>query len=260
MFTLDSIGIEFEFNLPADRRNWFAGMTEYVNSMNAITPEYTIEIDTEYYDDQVEFKLRRCSNIDWGIAHFQAFLISLYEKFPVKATTSRHFVGTHIHLFLNKDWVPFNKFVKGKKIPLVRYAYTKMASWLLDWQKNYLNKQTARNEASRLTRNHNILRYFDAQIGDKLKKNLELISSSYQQFHSGTDRQKYTPVLWSLANETTWKPHSLEIRCVPNSYLLSSHSSDVEKYIRWVIDVLNSKDVSNSTDEIVSSHAVLLAI
>jgi len=262
-FAIDSIWIEYEFVVPDGINDCLETALKVLRKVNDENPKFTITLDREYYSDQIEFKLMRTTHIDEGIAYFQKVMIDMYKEIkPLSSTTKKHFVGTHIHLFLNKDWVPYTKFAQWKKVLLVKYAYTKMADFLtkLNKEGNVLRRVVA-NEMMRLTTNHNILRYFDNSIWNKLKSNLESLRMQYQQFHSWTDRPKYTPVLWSLANEASGKPHSLEIRCIPNTFLMLSKPTEISEYVMGVADVLNTratKTVEEAANEIASTHLSLL--
>jgi len=261
-FTIDSIWIEFEFSIPTDVSNVMDMLSDYMAEWNNKNPSFTLQIDREYYSDQVEFKLMRTPNLKEWIEYFQSFIRSVYSIFPwIKATTKNHYVGCHIHYFINKDGELYTKFAQGKKIALVRMAYTKVCNWITLYKKMGINKYVARDEMSRLARNHNILRYFDSSIWDALRNNLEEFHMTYQQFHNGTDRPKYTPVLWSLPSTTTWKPHSLEVRCIPNSFFLIEESSNIMSIGEGIEDILNKKWDSNDSEDIeaiASSHRLLL--
>ena len=249
-FTIDSIWIEYEFVVPNGIDDCMDAALKVLRKLNDSNPKFTITLDREYYSDQIEFKLMRTHHIDEGIEYFQKCMIDMYKEItPLTSTTKKHFVWTHIHIFLSKDWVPYTKFAQWKKVLLVKYAYQKMAEFLsLSNSQDKIRKWVIKNEMLRLTTNHNILRFFDESIGDKLKRNLESNGMEYQQFHRGTDKPKYTPVLWSLTNESSWKPHSLEIRCIPNTYLMTENPSVISEYIQWVANVLNTK-ATQTTDE-----------
>lgn len=249
-FEIDSIGIEYEFVLPTSFENSKELCQSIIDKAN-LDSEFIITLDREFYDEQVEFKLMRTTDIEWGISHFQKFIIDIYSHIPgITSTTERHYVGTHIHMFINKDSSPYTNFARWKKIALVRYAYCTMAKWMMEATSLWLRRMVIKNELSRLTRNHNILRYFDGKIGNILKNNLERARLTYQQFHNGTDKPKYSPVLWSLPNVVTWKPHSLEIRCIPNTYLLVEEPSKIAEYILWVENILNEKNPHTNEEDI----------
>ena len=262
-FEIDSIWIEYEFIVPNGIDSILEIATKELRRVNATSDEFTITIDREYYSEQVEFKLMRTTNIQWWIEFFQKAMQDMYKVIkPIHSTTRKHFVGTHIHMFLNKDWVPYTKFAQWKKVHLVNYAYGEMSKFLISSVEKWrLLRKTIKDEMYRLTTNHNILRFFDESIGNKIKHSLEEYGMSYQQFHSGTDRPKYTPVLWSLANETTWKPHSLEVRCIPNTFLMTEEPKKIADYIYWVANVLNNKaptDLPEAIQWIVNQHKVML--
>lgn len=241
-FTIDSIWIEFEFHLEYHRGAIMEEMVDYANEWNEKNPKFTIEVDWEYYDDQIELKLRKTEFKEEGIEYFRNFLASCYNKFGwLSATSWKHFVGTHIHMFIKKDLQPYNEFANGKKLLLVQKSYS-LATALLN--SIPINKRSLSNESNRLCRNHNILRYFDSSIWDVLRKSLEAYRLNYQQFHTWTDKPKYTPVLWSLENPTTWKPHSLEIRCIPNSVFLLSKVDELSLFYTNVEGILNGEIVS----------------
>lgn len=262
-FEIDSIGIEYEFIVPEWIDSVLPTVLKELRKINESNDEFTITVDREYYSEQIEFKLMRNSNIQGWVEFFQNAMRDMYNIITtLHSTTRKHFVWTHIHLFLNKDWVPYTKFAQWKKVQLVKYAYLWMASYLKSLlSDSSIQLKVIKNEMIRLTTNHNILRYFDHSIWDRLKRNLEENGMNYQQFHSGTERPKYTPVLWSLANEESGKPHSLEIRCIPNSFLMLSSPETVTSYIKWVADVLNAKVTQTPEDasiDIATAHLCLI--
>lgn len=261
IFNIDSIWIEYEFILPSSFLNYEGICQSILDAVNKDS-KFLITLDREFYNEQIEFKLMRTDDMVWGIAHFQEFIWNMYKTIPnLSSTTDGHYVWTHIHLFINKNWVPYTKFAQWKKIPLVKYAYGCMSEWLVSSSLFWIKSRVIRNELSRMTRNHNILRYFDWKIGNVLKRNLESERVKYQQFHDGTDKPKYSPVLWSLPSIITWKPHSLEIRCIPNTYLLVEDPENISNYIKWVEHILNNKVTTtkeNDIKEIADSHMKML--
>lgn len=60
-------------------------------------------------------------------------------------------------------------------------------------------------------------------------------------FHSGINRPKYAPVIWSLANESTGKPHSLEIRAIPNTWFLTATTEETFEFICQIEKILNER-------------------
>lgn len=261
-FTIDSIWIEFEFRIPNHISEIIWPIQDFVDWYNSKNEDFTIEVDREYYSDQIEFKLRRTNLMKEWIEYFQNFLKLMYITIPwLKCTTNNHFVWCHIHYFINKDWEHYQNFAQWKKISLVRMAYVMMADWIQSANKKWMLNRVRHNEINRLVRNHNILRYFDQSIWDRLRANLESSWMSYQQFHSWTDKPKYTPVLWSLANISSWKPHSLEVRCIPNTFFLLANSDEVLKIWDWIEEILNMKwhiDDSKNIEIIVDKHLSLV--
>lgn len=64
---------------------------------------------------------------------------------------------------------------------------------------------------------------------------------NYPMFHRGINRPKYAPVIWSLANESTGKPHSLEIRAIPNTWLLTCSTEEAYDFICQIENILNER-------------------
>jgi hypothetical protein len=57
-------------------------------------------------------------------------------------------------------------------------------------------------------------------MDNALQTNMNYFGFDYYNFSGGTDKPKYAPVIWSLPNAETGKPLSLEIRIIPNSFLM----------------------------------------
>lgn len=84
----------------------------FVNAFNKDNPEFIIDVDREYYANQIEFKLRSTDNIKEGLHYFQQFLHTCYRHFVDINCVGNPFVGTHIHLFLEKDGVPYTQLAR----------------------------------------------------------------------------------------------------------------------------------------------------
>jgi len=73
----------------------------------------------------------------------------------------------------------------------------------------------------RIVRSHSLWRFFDSsRMDNALQTNMNYFGFDYYNFSGGTDKPKYAPVIWSLPNAETGKPLSLEIRIIPNSFLM----------------------------------------
>ena len=257
MFKIAKIGIEFEFDIPYRIGVMEQPARKFVDEFNSrYDGKFTIEFDKEYYASQMEFKLRSTSDISEWILVFKRFLNECYSQLPRISCIGNPYVWTHIHLFLEKDWVPYDKLARNKKLPIFNYVYNYFYNWIST--NEFLRSEVMINESERLMRNHNILRYFDQKYLDNgMKKNLEQVDWSYPMFHNGINRPKYAPVIWSLANPETWKPHSLEIRSIPNSWLLTSPRDEVYSFVTTIESILNEKynDRFDFVKSIVSTHA-----
>jgi len=256
--SIRAIGIEFEFEI-----GWWYMPNQpladaLVSEWNIQYPKFKVEYDKEYYDSQIEFKLFMTNDMLDGVAMFKKFLTTAYTIFPKVSATGKPYVGTHIHLFLEKDGVPYEKIARGKKYILFDYTINHFYKWMKS-MKATLNANTFSREVSRLVSNHNILRYYDNKyLGNNLKKNLEEFGRSYAMFHNEPpDRPKYSPILWSLPNETTGKPMSLEIRYIPNTWFLSETPIRIYKFIKQFENELNNKlliDEKSYIESIAKAH------
>lgn len=241
MFKIAKIWIEFEFEIPWKINRVLPYAEALVRSLNKDNDTYIIEVDREYYSNQIEFKLRSTWDILGWITYFQEFLRLCYRHMVDINCTWSPFVWTHIHLFLEKDWVPYSWVARGKKVPIFDYVYSLFYEFLHE-NKLWIREDVIVDEARRLSSNHNILRHFDKQyLKNWIKRNLEDIYQMYPMFHNGINRPKYAPVIWSLANEETWKPHSLEIRAIPNSWMLTSSDTDVYSFLMRIEKILNER-------------------
>lgn len=242
MFKIAKIGIEFEFDIPLkiDRVMPFA--EAFVREWNQTdTKWFIIEVDREYYSNQIEFKLRATDNIEEWLAYFQQFIHGCYQHMSDISCIGTPFVWTHMHLFLEKDWVPYDKMARGKKMPIFSYMYRKFEEFL-SFNPENLKWDIVRNEALRLASNHNILRYFDSTyLKNWIKRNLERHWLCYPMFHRWIDRPKYAPVIWSFANIVTWKPHSLELRAIPNSWLITAPPEELYEFVCQIESILNER-------------------
>ena len=262
-FKVAAIGIEFEFSfISMEISNNIDFAREYVYMYNTIYPEYTIEVDREYYSTQIEFKLKRTENILGWIIHFQTFIKSCYSHFNGISCVGDPFVWTHIHLFIEKWGVPYELMARGKKMPIVSMMYNYFSSWL---QENIysISSRVISLEATRLSLNHNILRHFDSKyLGNWIKRQLECAGLKYPMFHNGIVRPKYAPVIWSLKNQSTWKPHSFEVRAIPNSWFLVEQTSNIYYFISRIESLFNSKsnDRIDYVDSILTSHRNLIKL
>lgn len=241
MFKVAKIGIEFEFDIPWRIERVLPFAKAFVNSYNEIDNRFIIEVDREYYAQQIEFKLKATENIREGIAHFHSFIKSCYLHFNDISCVGNPFVGTHVHLFLEKDWQPYELMARWKKLPIFDYVYSKFTEFLAQ-NTHWLNRKIISLEARRLAYNHNILRHFDRKyLKDWIRKNLEDIDYCYPMFHTWINRPKYQPCIWSLANLTTWKPHSFEIRAIPNSWFLTSTTGEISEFICQIEKLFNKR-------------------
>lgn len=241
MFKIAKIGIEFEFEVPWRIERVMPFASEFVRRFNNDNKGFIIEVDREYYANQIEFKLRSTDNIAEWIEHFQAFLHSCYKHFADINCVGNPFVGTHFHLFLEKDGEEYSQLARWKKLPIFNYVYSYFAQFLSDNELD-IRPEVIAHEAKRLSMNHNILRHFDRQyLKDWIKRNLERNNLWYPMFHNGINRPKYAPVIWSLANMATWKPHSMEIRAIPNTWLLTAQTGEVYDFICQIEQILNER-------------------
>lgn len=59
-------------------------------------------------------------------------------------------------------------------------------------------------ELERIVRSHSIWRKFDSErMKEGLRGNQRLHNFDYVNFRQGTDKMKYAPIIWSMANEET---------------------------------------------------------
>ena len=241
MFRIAKIGIEFEFEVPWRIERVMPFASAFIRQFNQDNPWFIIEVDREYYANQIEFKLRSTDNIAEWIGYFQAFLHSCYKHFADINCVGNPFVGTHFHLFLEKDGEEYSQLARWKKLPIFNYIYSYFAQFLSDNELD-IRPEVIAHEAKRLSMNHNILRHFDRQyLKDWIKRNLERNNLWYPMFHNGINRPKYAPVIWSLANLSTWKPHSLEVRAIPNTWLLTATTGEVYDLICQIEQILNER-------------------
>lgn len=241
MFKIAKIGIEFEFDIPWRIENVMPFAKHYVRQVNMANTDYVVEVDREYYANQIEFKLRATENVNEWLQYFQEFIHSCYKFMVDVNCVWNPFVGTHIHLFLEKDGEPYNQLARWKKLPIFNYVYDKFTRFISDSRKEFRPEVVA-HEAKRLSYNHNILRHFDRQyLKDWIRKNLECAWLQYPLFHNGINRPKYAPVIWSLPNIDTWKPHSLEIRAIPNTWFLTATKDDMIEFIQNIETILNAR-------------------
>ncbi len=233
-------------------------------------------VDKEYYQEQIEYKFApqkaSVEYIDWVKSfiwkRFDDGLLMDYEcGLPISLVKwTPRFVGTHIHLFLEKNGAPFAKMV-SVRYQVMDYLYKKLLEFFKRIAKEWvISNEYMFNELHRVTTNHNILRYFDQEyMGNRMRSNMRNYGMDYRLFADRTDKKKYQPVLWSLANENG-KPFSLELRIIPNIYLMGESSEKIVELINWVEEILNNTYKSSEKEEknwmhiasILASHNELL--
>lgn len=220
---------------------------EILSSTNNKYTEYNgimVCKDNEFYNSQVEYKMfpKPFSTWNTSIETWKKFIQEkIKDWFLINGTD---WVGTHIHFFLRKEDGKPLSFMYNVKVPIIHYMMKKLLVHLASLE---YNDKVAKLEIERIVRSHSIWRWFDKEVmGDVLRHNMQLFGFDYRNFSNGTSKKKYQPVLWSFPSAETWKPLSLELRMIPNSYLLNSSSlNEDKKFIEYSIN----NRVSTSSDE-----------
>ena len=238
------IGIETElygdfYNLNAKCKSIFN-----LSYGNPITYEgINIEIDTEYYNYQTEFKARPFTNVE-GIQSFKNFIGEVLDKTDGELLSNRVPVGTHFHLFLERGGKPFGG-RKDVKMRIVDFIFREVLKFF-NANAEAIGKDSIKFEAYRLACGHFIMRYFDIErLGNRHKLNLTSLGLNYINFNGECNRKKYAPVIWSLPT-MSGKPMSLELRCIPNTMFISQPVEYWQWFIGEVVKLVNLPPVEDA--------------
>lgn len=242
--TIDYIGIETEMVLTQP----------YLNKKrnNEYFDYKSIRVcnDDEYYSDQIEFKMMQekfDDDICQKIKEFKEF-VSLDDTMRINGN---NWTGTHIHIFPLRGWKELKRMINCK-MSITAYLLDEIIDFLVKWLEDWtVSNKAWRYELQRLALSHNIWRYFDTErMGDALRRNLQTFWDDYTQFSKGVDRPKYAPVIWSLPNEETGKPLSLELRLFPNSFFLLTEEEKIKEILENVIKLVNNAKKETDEDRI----------
>lgn len=212
-----------------------------------------IEIDKEYYINQIEIKTKRIpfsvdsiANTQKAVLTFGNEIGNIYSlNWQNKAP---EFVWTHFHMFLEDDkWNPItdsNYPKMWKNFVLLHWyiylleffanVYAAKAKWLANF-----NMNTFYYELDRVTRSNNLSKYYDYNNSGTLSKILNTYNEKYVFSNIWDDKPKYQWLIWSLSRPS-WKPTSLEFRLIPNSFFLSSSPELLEGFISSSIKSFNN--------------------
>ena len=248
------IGIELELWLRNTKSSYF-NMGDYEFEWKKYV------IDREYYENQVELKAPLSSDIKWTIDWFKDFVLSSNRMMGGRIVMNPY-VWTHIHMLVGDNDIGYTWF-KQVRLRIVDYMYQKLFEYFNSlWQLSHIERE----EIFRITRNHNILRYFDYEtMGDMLRRNLIDFWHDYHSFKEWCwERPKYQPVIWSLANDN-WKPHTLELRMIPNTFFLFNETPRIIEIINDIEALINLPQPSSNEEEelksnIISYHKKLLSL
>lgn len=251
---LDKIGVEVEYNIKdynnyvIDVNNYFKNHWTYINwntkdngkkefdSFIPIYKEISAQLTDEYYSSQCEWKffpvkIDKIKDLQEAIHKtYSIYYSTLWEK-QLYHSSLPAFVWTHIHLFFKENWKDINRFVRWKTILsafLMEYFYY----FLRDNPKKLSNTLVVK-ELERLCFNHNILQKLDYKLLNKwIRRNLN--NKCFDYYYTNIPKDKYQPVHWS--NPSNGKPLTLELRFIPNSFIIFSKAKELEEFITTVTD------------------------
>lgn len=240
---LKSIGFETELDV--------GSRSAFLNAIGRSVGDKVgvLEIDSEYYDNQVEFK----SVPGIGLDSFGAFrdgvkdmLLSTPLGKPFALSPS--FVGTHFHLFFeDEDGTPVSEVSRYGKSLAVHLTYLEVAKFFREWvnlvpttnngilefneYKSAFLKTPLKAELERVLTSNNVSKYFDHRhMGSVMRDQLNAKGFSYAYSNIGNDRPKYQPVIWSYARPGG-KPLSFEVRLLPNAYFFLKKEEEFKAFV-----------------------------
>ena len=254
-FSIEKIGIEFELNMDKSTiRDFYTWKVDYKWN--------TFDVDNEYYQNQIELKSPLNSDIQWSIERFRDFIFS-YNRLTIWGNIVwSPYVWTHIHFKILNNWLAFEWF-KWVRLRVAEYMFKRLYEYYnAFWSLSIIEIE----ELRRITRNHNILRYFDFKfLWDWLRRNLNEKGMDYPNFANWCgEKPKYQPVIWSLANE--WgKPHTLELRLIPNTYFLFAPIERLMEDIAMIETIMNENkytftQMSEMKNSIIETHKKILLL
>lgn len=133
--------------------------------------------DKEYYDEQIEFKLFPTTPTNKSVGSFRKFINRKVEDGGM--LNGKDWVGTHIHLFLEKEGESY-EVMRDRKIGITLMLYERMAKYYAakdEWSGNDMY------DIERIVRSHNIFRFFDQNLlEDGMKRNINFSGANYRMF------------------------------------------------------------------------------
>lgn len=197
-----------------------------------------MELDKEYYKDQVEFKIRALPYSKTDLLRAR-YAIKDFANDPVVwlIGNAPAYVWTHLHFWTTWEYPHLLK---------LRWTLF-ILEFFCEWfekniqRNNCMLQRLAYFELQRMLFNHNIWHYLDIELmGWKM---VELLNSSFNKWYSymwWAHRPKYQPIVFSPANDSG-KPETLEVRAIPNTWYLTAEENELYEFTEWFKHAINSR-------------------
>lgn len=249
---INKLWIEFEFWINSHRENAYSTLNARQWDILCATDTFEwLEVEDEYYTNQLEVKTKQIPYTEAAIADTQQAVIQFAEKLSpvwlVAQNKAPEFVGTHIHMFLtNNSGTPLTDetYPKEWKNLVLANTYMHIASFFMEAlsihsANNAFRLDVLFRELDRITRSNSLGKYYDYNNSWILANILQVHWERHVFSDIGNNKPKYQWLIWSLARPG-WKPTSLEIRLIPNMMFIGSNASAIHWLIKDTIGLFNN--------------------
>lgn len=189
-----------------------------------------VKLSREYYSSTIEYNFTPFQNSLETFKEIKTFLEWQIKKYNLyKHSNWPSYVWTHIHIFdvdrINMKIEPLLKWVSWFIINNISSIDKKWIQRLLFAHQLWGNYSW---------KNNHIWRNF---LNDKWK--------CPDIYNNTKDKPKYNPIIYSIVNQETGKPKSLEIRLIPNEFVFDLKIFELIKLIKNKKYSKNKKDINS---------------
>lgn len=165
-----------------------------------------VKLSKEYYNTTIEYNFTPIENKKENYEVIKNFLNNQIEKYNLVINNSwPAFVWTHVHIF-DED--------------KLNMRLSLLLKWVLFFLKENLTLVNEKGQ-KRLLLAHQLWWNFSHKNNHCWKQFLNERWINPSIYSDTSWKPKYNPVIFSLANSSTWKPKSIEIRVLPNEFIFN---------------------------------------
>lgn len=212
------VGIEIELHSNGYDCDYIA-QKEWLNFETFVNIKWTdvwVKLSREYYTTTIEYNFTPFEVDEVKFLVIKDFIEKQIKKYNLEISVCwPAYVWTHIHIF-------------DDNLHSARLSpFLNRTMWFIVNNLEWLNI----NSVDRLFRAHQLWGNYSHRNKHNWLNFLKSIGHSPYIYNNCKDKPKYNPVIHSPAVEW-WKPKSLEIRIIPNEYILNMKAYELMKWFK----------------------------